>query len=79
MLHNENQTVIADNGQQVFENSDIEAILSMAYDYDYSSGLGRRRRYTDEEVCGHFDISQSELNRMRYLLSMEAYDKLHSK
>jgi hypothetical protein len=62
---------MADNGVQVFANSDIEEILSMYFDYDYSSG-SRQQRYAVDEVCGHFDISQSELDRMIHLLSYEA-------
>jgi len=73
MLHNNNITVMADNGVQVFVSCDIEAVLSMAYDYDYSSG-SRRRRYTDKDVCEYFDISLSELDRMKYTLS---YDFCH--
>jgi len=64
---------MADNGVQVFVSSDIEEVLSMAYDYDYSSG-SRRRRYTDKDVCEYFDISLSELDRMKYTLS---YDFRH--
>lgn len=62
---------MADNGVQFYTNDFIEDVLTMAYDYDYSSG-SRVRRYSDEEVCDNFDISLSELNRMRYLLSYEA-------
>lgn len=71
MLHSTNQTILADNGVQVFENSDIEKILSMYFDYEYSNG-SRKHRYTAEEVCDHFDISQNELDRMIHLLSYEA-------
>ena len=74
MLHNENATVLADNGEQIFLACDIELILNMAYDYDYSSG-SRRNRYTDKEVCENFDISLDELNRMKYLLSYEHNNK----
>ena len=75
MLHSTSQTILADNGVQVFANCDIELILNMAFDYEYTSG-SRRNRYSDQEVCEHFDISLSELNRMKDLLSADAcYDK----
>lgn len=73
MIHNQNITVLADNGIQIFLASDIERILNMAYDYDYSSG-SRVNRYTDQEVCEHWDISINELNRMKHTLS---YDFCH--
>jgi hypothetical protein len=73
MLHSENITVLADNGVQIFIASDIEAVLSMAYDCDYYSGR-RCYRYTESEVCEYFGISLSELDRMKYTLS---YDFCH--
>jgi len=70
MLHSEKITVLADNGVQYFMNCDIERILHMAYDYDYSNG-SRTNRYTDNEVCEHFGISIEELNRMKHTLSFD--------
>lgn len=70
MLFNKNATVLADNGIQVFLACDIELILSMVYDYDYSDGT-RKHRYSDIEVCEHWDISMGELERMKHLLSAE--------
>ena len=75
MLHSKTQVITADNGVQIFSNEDIENILSMAYDYDYSND-SRKRRYTDNEVCDYFEITQNELNRMRTLLS---YESCHDK
>jgi len=70
MLHSQNITVLADNGQQVFLACDIELILNNAFDYTYESG-SRQNRYSDQEVCDMWDISQSELDRMKYTLSFE--------
>lgn len=70
MLFNKNAIILADNGIQVFLACDIEEILSMYYDYDYSTG-SRRHRYSEQEVCEHWDISLDELNRMKHLLSYE--------
>jgi hypothetical protein len=70
MLHNPNTTVQADNGVQIFLACDIELILNMAFDYTYENNT-RARRYSDNEVCEHWDISREELERMKYTLSYE--------
>jgi len=70
MIFNKNASVLSDNGEKVFLVPEIEEILTMAYDYDYSNN-SRKNRYCDEEVCDCFDISVNELNQMKYLLSYE--------
>ncbi len=74
MLHSEHITVVADNGTQIFLANDIEKILSMTFDYSYENNT-RKNRYSNNEVCDHFDISQSELDRMKYTLT---YDFCHN-
>lgn len=75
---NADTTVIADNGQQVFLACDINRILSDVYDKEVVTSEGIKTtqyRYTDVEICENYEISKTELNRMKHLLSYEYNNK----
>lgn len=57
--------VIADNGVQFFQSCDVEDIGRMASDSFVNENKSLERRYTDSEVCDFYNISQSELNRIK--------------
>ena len=57
--------VLADNGQQIFLSEDVEEILCMANDRFINEHRSLEYRYTDQEVCDHWDISHEELERMK--------------
>jgi len=58
-------TVIADNGVQHFLEQDIELICIMAGDQFVNEHNNLEYRYTDNEVCDHYDISNAELERIK--------------
>jgi hypothetical protein len=68
MLHSTKQTILADNGQQVFANCDIEMILGDAYQRSSNNELF----YSDQEICNRYNITRSELSRMKDLLSYDS-------
>ena len=63
-------SILADNGQQIFLAEDVEMILSMANDRFINEHRSLEYRYTDQEVCEHYDISQGELERMKRTQSL---------
>jgi hypothetical protein len=78
MMIDNNATVVADNGQQVFLACDINRILSDVYDKEVVTSEGikiTQSRYTDVEICENYEISKTELNRMKHLLSYEYNNK----
>ena len=58
------ENVIADNGQ-LYLACDVELILNMANDRFINEHRSLEYRYTDQEVCDHWDISYEELERMK--------------
>lgn len=58
-------SVIADNGVQFFQPCDVEEIGNMANSTFINENRSLERRYTDQEVADHFDISLSELDRIK--------------
>ena len=61
--------VIADSGQ-LFLECDVELILNMANDRFINEHNSLEYRYTDQEVCDHWDITPAELERMKNTLKM---------
>ena len=62
--------VMADNGQIFLENN-VERILNDVNNYDYSTG-NKIRRYTDQEICDNWNISNAELRKIKYTQLWEA-------
>lgn len=59
------KSVIADNGVQFFLPCDVEEIGRMTNDSFINENKSLERRYTDQEVADSFDISSSELDRIK--------------
>lgn len=72
ILHSEAITILKDNGIGIYTNDFIEKVL----DDSYSKDENQQFLYNDEEICDIYDISQSELDRMRHTLS---YEYCHNK
>jgi len=68
-------TVLADNGQQIILGCDVDCILSMSNDYFVNEHNNLEYRYTDNEVCDHFNISHTELERCKFTQSYEFYKR----
>lgn len=62
--------ILSDSGQEILS-EDVDRILSMAYDSFINEHNSKEYRYTDQEVCDYFDISQAELDKAKYTLSYE--------